>query len=283
MDAGALIAERFPELAGAPIEPVGDGWTYDTYAVHGGWIVQIPRNAYASERLRAQARLLPELAHEVSARIPVPELLSLEEEPPVMGYRKIDGVACTAVVDGMWPERLGRFLYDLHAVPPEFVGMRATTVAALRDRHRERCEALASVVIPHLEDGDRADATAMLARYLDDDELWTFAPCLTHNDLGPEHVLVDERGDLVGVLDWEEADLGDPAWDFAWWIHEMPDVGERALAAYGGAPDRGFRERARFTHAISPWHEIDHGLRTGQDAFVRSGREGAHARIVRAP
>ena len=63
---------------------------------------------------------------------------------------------------------------------------------------------------------------------LDDETVWRFAPCVTHGDLGPEHVLVSASGDLSGVLDWEEVGIGDPAWDFAWWVHEMPAVGERA-------------------------------------------------------
>ena len=34
-----------------------------------------------------------------------------------------------AAGDGVWPERLGRFLYDLHLCPPEFVGMRWRSAA----------------------------------------------------------------------------------------------------------------------------------------------------------
>jgi aminoglycoside phosphotransferase (APT) family kinase protein len=280
MDHRALIAERFPQLAGLPVEAVGDGWTCDTYEVDGTWIVQVPRSDHAADRLRAQATLLPDLIGEVSAPIPDLELLSLEEDPPMVGYRRIDGVACDAAPDGTWPERLGRFLYDLHSVPPEFVGLRALTAAQVRARLLEEWSALAALVLPELPAQDRADAEAML-RAATDEDLWTFAPCLTHGDLGPEHVLVTPAGDLAGVLDWEEASVGDPAWDFAWWVHAMPARSERILGAYGGPPDRRFRDRARILFAIMPWHEIEHGLRTGQGAFVRRGVEGAHERLPR--
>lgn len=39
---------------------------------------------------------------------------------------------------------------------------------------------------------------------------------LTHDDVSPEHLLVDpDRGELVGILDWSDAALGNPARDFA--------------------------------------------------------------------
>ena len=105
-------------------------------------------------------------------------------------------------------------------------------------------------------------------------------PVLTHGDLGPEHVLVSASGDLAGVLDWEEVGIGDPAWDFAWWVHERPAVGERALAAYGGAPDPGFATRARFCFVLMPLHDLDHGLQVGPPAFVQAGLAGFRTRLA---
>jgi len=276
----ALIAARLPDLPAEAFTPVGGGWTCDTYETDE-WIVQIPRSDYGAERLRAQVALLPELAREVSARIPVPERMSLEPDPPVMAYRRIEGAACRESPGGVWPERLGRFLYDLHMVPPEFVGLRAMSVGAVRAARRAELHALAKRVLPLVAPKERAHPQAMLGAFLDDDDLWTFSPCLTHGDLGPEHVLVSPAGDLAGVIDWEEAGIDDPAWDFAWWLHSMPGPGERALAAYGGAPDRRFRDRALTCYALMPWHEVAYGLDTGQDAFVRTGLEEALSRLPR--
>ena len=66
--------------------------------------------------------------------------------------------------------------------------------------------------------------------------------------------------------------------DFAW-LTSIPEVGERALAAYGGAPDAAFLERARLARAFVPWHEVDHGVRTGQEGFVTGGLEGVLAHL----
>lgn len=101
----ARVGERMPALAGAALRPVGDGWTCDTYeatdADDAVWIIQSPRTAYAVERLRAQAALLPELAHEVSATIPSPAVPL--GDPPLLIYPRIEGVPCDETGGGSGP------------------------------------------------------------------------------------------------------------------------------------------------------------------------------------
>ena len=76
-----------------------------------------------------------------------------------MGYARIDGRPMSADVDGIWPERLGRFLYDLHLTPPEFVGMRALSAAIVRDGSpTEVVDSLGAHVLPLLDAAERSDA-----------------------------------------------------------------------------------------------------------------------------
>jgi aminoglycoside phosphotransferase (APT) family kinase protein len=222
--------------------------------------------------------LLPELAREVSSAVPAPEYTSAE--PICMAYRRIEGEPMSAGVDGIWPERLGRFLYDLHLTPPEFVGMRSVPAAAVREDLRREVDALGEHVLPLLDPRERATAQRTLSAYLDDDDNFRFATCLTHGDIGPEHVLVTASGDLAGVIDWGDAAVGDPASDFAWIVHAMPDEGERVLGAYGSPPDDRFLERARFSFMLMPWHEVKHGAETDQPGFVENGLAGVRERLA---
>ena len=273
-----LVAEVFPQLELAAFEPVGGGWTCDTYRVDDEWIVQLPRSRYAEERMRVQIEVLPELAREVSASLPDLELVCLD--PVCMGYRSLAGRPCDTGDLGLWPERLGRFLYDLHMVPPELVGMRATSSEEVRADRRAGWRRLRDLAEPYMaDDREHRAASTAIERVFDDDVAWRFASCLTHGDLGPEHVLVTDGGDLSGVIDWEEVGVGDPAIDFASWLHAMPEIGERALAAYGGSPDTGFTLRARLAFVLMPLHELEHGLETGRAGFVRSGLAGFRDRV----
>jgi len=275
-DPRVRIATVFPELDARDVRPIGTGWTVDTYEVDGSWIVQFPRNDRAAERLRAQIATLPELAAELPALVPEPT--HVDADAPAIAYRKIDGVALDEAPDGLWPERLGRFLYDLHLMPPEYVGLRGATASEVLTAMRAELDGFRDRVLPLLEAEESAEVDSRFAAFVDDDDLWRFAPCLTHRDLGPEHVLVSSTGDLAGVLDWEELGVDDPVADFAWLLHEMPEEGERALSAYGGAPDPAFRTRGAVRYALMPFHEVLYGLDTDQEGYVASGVEGVRRR-----
>lgn len=273
----AFVERRWPELGVRTFEPVGDGWDCFTYLVNDEWVFQFPRSPGATESLAKQIAVLPELAREVSSAIPSPEFVSTD--PVCMGYARIDGRPMSADVDGIWPERLGRFLYDLHLTPPEYVGMRALTAANVRDGLRAEVGVLSAHVLPLLSSAERATAERMLTALLDDDDNFRFATGLTHGDIGPAHVLITDAGDLAGVIDWGDLEVGDPVFDLAWVINAMPEVGERVLGAYGGPPDDRFLARSRFAFMLMPWHEVKHGAVSGQPVFVESGMAGVRERL----
>lgn len=264
----ALVARLFATLT--PIlsfEPVGDGWTCHTYRVNDDWIVQLPRSERASETLRTQMDVLPELVREVSAPVPVPELIS--RDPAAMAYRRIEGAPATDVT-GVWPERLGRFLYDLHMVRPEYVGMRARGPRDVRAALTIELADLREHVFPLLTAADRGSFDDRFHTFLEDERNWRFSPCVTHNDIVSAHILVTPTGDLAGVIDWEEVGTGDPAIDFAWLLGAEAEVGEWTLAAYGGAPDDRFRERCGFAFMLMPWHDVAHGLNVNRPEVVEA-------------
>ena len=278
-DHRALVEDLLPERVEA-LEAVGDGWDCFTYEVNGSWIVQLPRDEKAAQAIRRQRLLLSELWREVSVAVPVPEVWS--DEPVLMAYRKIDGEPLDEAFlesgAGLVPERLGRFLYDLHLIPVEVLGLRPVAAAVWRAGYEELLDDFRARVFPLLEEPERAAAQSMFDRFLETEA--RFATALHHGDLGPAHILRTPGGDLAGVIDWGDAVQGDPARDFGWVLFAGEDFGERALGAYGGAPDQTFRDRARFYHRIGPWHEVTYGLDTEQPSFVHRGLDGIRERLV---
>lgn len=274
----AMVAKLFPQIGVKSFKPVGGGRNCYTYEVDGEWIVQLPRSEEAEEMLLKQIAVLPELALEVSGAVPIPEMVS--RDPLLMGYRKIAGEPLSrARDDDVWPERLGRFLYDLHMVPPEFVGMRGRGSGVVRDGLGAQIREFDDRVLSLLSDTDRDAASDRFRSFMGDDGNWRFAPCVTHGDIRSDHVLATPAGDFAGVIDWEQVSVGDPAIDFAWVLHEEPDAGERALAAYGGTPDDRFRDRARFRYQLMPWYEVVYGLESGESGLVARGLEAIRARL----
>jgi aminoglycoside phosphotransferase (APT) family kinase protein len=80
------------------------------------------------------------------------------------------------------------------------------------------------------------------------------ASALVHGDLYARHLLVDDAGELCGVIDWGDVHLGDPASDLAIAHSILPPEARGAfLAAYGRPVDEDTWALARFRaayHAI---------------------------------
>jgi aminoglycoside phosphotransferase (APT) family kinase protein len=97
------------------------------------------------------------------------------------------------------------------------------------------------------------------------------AAVFSHHDLGIEHVLVDPAtGTVTGVIDWADAAIVDPAFDFGLVLRDLgPDALDAALTRYpSGAGVAGLRERALFYARCSVLEDLEHGVEMGRDASV---------------
>ena len=84
--------------------------------------------------------------------------------------------------------------------------------------------------------------------------------------------LVGDDGRLVGVIDWGDLGVGDPATDLAAaWMLFPPEVHEDVWAAYGGLSEAtGARARGWAIFFGTVLLDTDVG---GEDTFGRIGRE----------
>ena len=221
--AEALVA-AFPGLAGSvrPLTVLGEGYMSLAIETKGGVVFRFPKGQDAADLSAVEVRLLPVLAPALPVAVPVPEW---EGEPsricpwPFYGYRKVEGSELD--LDALGPsavrrlaEHLGGFLAALHAFPAGQAAELGVPMAG-----RERYEQQRDAVLPSLgrlmEPAEYSAVEAWWEAFLEDARNWSFAPALVHGDLGPEHLLLDERGALTGVIDFGEVRIGDPAADFA--------------------------------------------------------------------
>ncbi|MBD5787420.1 aminoglycoside phosphotransferase family protein [Cellulosimicrobium terreum] len=76
-----------------------------------------------------------------------------------------------------------------------------------------------------------------------------------HNDLGAEHVLVDARGDVTGIIDWSDAARAEPARDVGRILRDLgPGPAFRVAERLDGPLHTGDEARVRF-HARCTWLE----------------------------
>jgi aminoglycoside phosphotransferase (APT) family kinase protein len=269
-DAARAVRPFFPGPADPAVARLGEGDYCHAFAVAGDWAFLFPKTGEASASLERLARLTPRLGPALPVAIPVVEHSRRLGETGrlFVGYRRVAGSALDPGAGAAALERAARGLATvvqrLHAFDVDVAAAAGVPVceypfAANEDGIRAAAadveyradlarlaghdvvappmvSALAQALAGHL-DGARAAPTGVLL----------------HGELSCEHVLVDDGGELTGVVDLNGMIVGDPARDLLYLYEELgqPFV-ELVLAAGASAePPEDVLERLRF---LRLWH-----------------------------
>lgn len=262
-----------------PIEGGWDSWTFDVLATDGSrWIFRFARTPEVAAGQAREARLLPELSRRVSFGIPVPRFAGEWQGHAYVGYAKILG---GPISDGDDWTPLAGMLRELHGFPAEeaarLLGREAST-AAWRSDYVDLRREFDAGAIPALD----AELAAAVRQEYDDflNGQFDFAPTLVHRDLGAEHVMVDpDTRRPVGLIDFGDAAVGDPAIDFVGALVTVGDAATRELiAAYAGPISW---ERMRFYWWLGSLHAVRYGVDTGNQEILDDGISGLRERLAR--
>jgi aminoglycoside 2''-phosphotransferase len=288
-DARRIVSACLPELPLRGVRRLGAGWDSDAFLVDGGeagpLVFRFPRRAPVAEALERALRLLPELGPTLPA--PVPRFTHVVRgcaaAPfPFAGYpllpgRTLMGTRLSAAKLRRLSVDLGRFLAALHRFPvarAESLGVPLASVAGGRDQLAAFLALARARVTPLLSEPERARFAHWLAS-LDRPAQFAFTPVLLHGDLYDDQILVDPAtGRLTGVIDFDDAALGDPALDFAGLLRNLGEPFAReAVRAYGADEEEAEQilHRAAVYVAIAPLHEILYGLQIADRQHIEEG------------
>lgn len=281
---GAALRAKHDGAVPARAALLGQGWNASAWRVPaegGDLVVRVPRLAWAAGEIERQSCLMPRLY--------------ARGFPVVAGacvLRDADGAVLAGVHEYAEGEpahprgatardtlarQVAALLSRLHALPPEhyhacdaverppWPGRFGDLVARLRGQLPARSRAWVDGVARRLRD---AAATAP-------------PPVPLHDDLQPAHLLLDERGTLVAVLDWSGPQIGDPALDFRRLVQFFgAPFAELTLGYYDGRVDAHFAERMHRYAALGPLMTIEAGTDRGLPYWERYGRRQIAARAA---
>jgi aminoglycoside phosphotransferase (APT) family kinase protein len=256
-----MTPERHAAIAGAlgrepgRVIEIDDGYDFFVAIVDDTEVFRFPRRSSVDDALDGEIALLPLLADALPVAVPRFERICRE---PVffVSYPLIDG---EPLVDED-PETVAAFLTALHGL--ELPLPREPWL----DEYVERCERFARDVLPLVDQHLRPKARQLLDQA---ETLTGFDPVPIHGDILPEHLRCRD-GRLVGVIDWGDARIGDPALDYAWLLNgPFPhwDV------------DDDLRRRGGFYHRLEPWVWAHYGLVTDKPGHVRAGLAELSSRL----
>jgi thiamine kinase-like enzyme len=226
------IVERVWPGRAVTIEPLGGGITNRNFKVELGRETFVLRIGGKHTELLGIDRSAEHAASRIAAELGL--------APEVVAFLEPEGYLITRYVDGevgkLDVARVGAALRRLHdgpALPSRFDSFRVVEAYCATALNH-------GVVVPPAYDRASELADAIERRRRD-------APlCACHNDLLNANFIDD--GELLWIVDWEYAGMGDPFFDLGNFAvnHELDPEGERALLEAYGSDDRGALVLMRF-------------------------------------
>jgi len=272
-----LLAEQHPDLSHDDVAFFAEGWDTTLWRLGDDLLVRLPRRALAVAGLLAEQRWLPVLGPSLPLPVPVPVRVGVPGCGFPWRWSVVPNLVGTPALarPRLDPPRaarsLGGFLSALHRPAPQDAPHSEFRGVPLAARAATFTELVAELDTSLDTSCDTDAVRRTWARALD-------APphrgpaTWVHGDLHPGNLLVD-RGDLVGVLDFNDLTAGDRATDLSslWLLFEAPHAGA-ALDAYGGA-DPDLVARAKGWAVLFSLLFVSIG-RDGRADYAAVGRDG---------
>jgi aminoglycoside phosphotransferase (APT) family kinase protein len=274
-----VVGRNLPDQRVETVEVLGAGRDNAAYGVNGTLVVRFSTDAdprRRAELVRGESELLELVASVSPVRVPVPRFV--DPDAGCFGYDRLPGTpllnlppAEVAPHVERIAATLGEFLSALHELPLD--RMAALVGPDEVPPHEWLREATANHAVLAAEVPAERQA-AVLEFLAAEPPAADFAPVFSHNDLGIEHVLVDrDTGEVTGVIDWTDAAIVDPAFDFGKLDRDLgPTALDTALRHYRAGDTDRIAERARFYARCTVFEDLEHGIATNQRAYVEKCR-----------
>jgi aminoglycoside phosphotransferase (APT) family kinase protein len=220
---------------------------YQVQASTGTWVVRISNDYPRPWRWRGGRRHEAPLLALLAARgLPLPrDPFAIDADdgfPVAIVERKVAGAPMTPTRQRAAPNpdqlavELGHFLTELHRFP--VAAAQALSVPAID--HGAESRQLLGEAAPFLTDR----VYRRLDSQITEVERFDASPTLVHGDIRAEHLYLDPGGRLVGIIDYGDISISDPAYDFTKITTELgPAFGAALLKHYGNPIDPTFHTR----------------------------------------
>jgi aminoglycoside phosphotransferase (APT) family kinase protein len=261
------------------VEKLGEGLDNVAYLVNGELIVRFSKEADLEQRavrVRREAAVLVAVADVSPLAVPMPKFSVAEQG--CLAYVKVPGVPLRDVPRQVRlahaasiAARLGEFLRALHAVPLDRMAELVPTDNDPLAEWLHEAAQLYAKAAAYVPSEHRPAVEAFLDASPPDD---IYAVVFSHNDLGIEHVLVDPgTGTITGVIDFSDAAITDPAYDFGLIYRDLGPVAlDAAMGSYctDMTDEASLRQRAVFYARCSVFEDLAYGIEMQRDSYVEN-------------
>ena len=249
------------------------------------WVLRFPRREDVMRETHHEKKILDLVNAHISFQAPKWEVY----EDDLIAYKKLSGVPMGTIdpeiqnyvfemdVENIPPqfyESLAKVLVDLHSITLESVanaGFEVVAISGIKSDLTRRMEAVKEAF------GVGNALWERWQKWLSTDKLWPERTVFVHGEVHPGHVLINERQEVVGLIDWTESKVNDIATDFVVFYmlkgEEGLDVLISAYEKAGGYVWGKMKEHIIELSAIMPLTVAEFAVKSGLDEYTQMAKQ----------
>lgn len=267
----AVVESHFENLAEHQVNIFRDGYDHTVIVVDGKTAFRFAKNQEYLDKMPVVSSFLKEFAPLSSVSVPVPEIFNDHD----VTYEKYEFLPGKALKEEIAREfttdnlaaigvSLGSFLSTLHSFP----ALRATELGIpINDplkEWQERYDSVRHHIFPIISTAERLWISNLFGNFLSLLSKADLSLTVTHFDIKPDHIIVNpESQKLVGIIDFGDMRIGDPAYDFTFFTRFPVDLTPLILKAYTLEKNDLLLQRINFYQNVLPVMDLDHSLEIG--------------------
>lgn len=278
-----ILGRIFPESANSHLQLNSDGWDSQVFISDQSYVYKISRLP-GRNKIRREASFLKSLQPLLYGTVPggvrYGNTVTHGASYEAMAYRYIRGYTlqeflpqnCSNIASLAFS--LIWHLFKIHSIPPEnftIHDMGMDDNLAWKKYYAKMHQNLIETVYPTINNNTSDMIEVMLQEFISNSDSFRFEPKFIHGDIDPRNILWSpETMSIAGIIDWGEARMGDPAFDYAS-LFFNPKIGNIALKNRIEALHGNFPGRIEFYHRFVPVYWIEYGVRNGERNLISEG------------
>lgn len=244
------IKKEFPGIEWENHTFLNHGWDHEVIILDKKIVFRFPNSSEYANSFKEEVKLLQFLVKKLSVNIP--DYKYVAKDHSFAGYDIVPGIelsekAFTQLRQSEKSEiakQLAGFLAALHSLPSKELAafeIEPADIPSETKRMRRQAQQYLSGKLTKVEYHrvveilDKLDALPF-------DEM---PRSLIHNDLSPSHIFWDSGSQRLGVIDFSDRSLGDPAFDFTELLDYGDSFTQEVFSQYDGPKDSDFLERSK--------------------------------------
>lgn len=267
----AYVKSYFPYLAMEEVTANNSGWDNDLLIINNKLVFRFPKSLEVAAKVKTEGEILTAVK-ERNPLLLIPEYEYMHEGDKVKGvkYPLIEGKSLSVYPPNIITRNLenarllGDFLTKLHSIEIEELNRRKLTILHSHSYWGSLYKKVEEQVFPFLKIKQREQISHVFIQFLESYEDISANKVIIHGDLTTSNIIYNEQRERIsGIIDFTDAQIGDPAFDFAgiYWSYG-PDFTKNVLSCYQSYENaEAILQRVSKFYGLQPvFHELLYAL-----------------------